>query len=233
MIYILMINDISYINYINSKHKNKLEIEVLNIYDSEEMSFNNRIFHNIEDLIDYWFNNSKNDDFTYMNIEIVDILLKKCKNNDISYISKLSSGKIKHYIINEKSNYRYVYYQKKNCIKKLCEFLKNKNIKKHDIFMACHKINEEIIKESNILNLLCGDEFNALNIEPLEFENLFKIIYEKKHSTNIVFPSCESSIILTSIAKSFCNYKLENIYLIDKKTISIYDEKGNNGGEEK
>ena len=94
-----MINDISYINYINSKHKNKLEIEVLNIYDSEEMSFNNRIFHNIEDLIDYWFNNSKNDDFTYMNIEIVDILLKKCKNNDISYISKLSSGKIKHYII--------------------------------------------------------------------------------------------------------------------------------------
>ena len=99
--------------------------------------------------------------------------------------------------------------------------------------MASHKINEEIIKESNILNLLCGDEFNALNIEPLEFENLFKIIYEKKHSTNIVFPSCESSIILTSIAKSFCNYKLENIYLIDKKTISIYDEKGNNGGEEK
>ena len=79
MIYILMINDISYINYINRKHKNKLEIEVLNIYDSEEMSFNNRIFHNIEDLIDYWFNNSKNDDFTYMNIEIVDILLKKYK----------------------------------------------------------------------------------------------------------------------------------------------------------
>ena len=40
-----MINDISYINYINRKHKNKLEIEVLNIYDSEEMSFNNRIYY--------------------------------------------------------------------------------------------------------------------------------------------------------------------------------------------
>lgn len=222
MIYFMGIEDKEYIKCINTEYKKKEDIEILLLNRLDIKGMKCIDFENADLLCEYWFTNVKNEDMTFIDETILHYLLKKRKKRTVNFLSVLTFDKVSHYIIREKSESKYLYSNKMNCVKKMCIYLKKFKINTCNIFLVNHIVNDDAVREANIIKLFSDYGIRNININPINVEKIIEKIFNVKESTGVIFSSEEATLIFLDFIKCMSKYMKEEYCFIDNKIMRIF-----------
>ena len=219
------------IEYINSKYKGKLKIEIITMSKQINLEANIQVFEDIDRLKDYIK--------TLLDEEVVFIIdnnykeviesLFTIKDNIFNLgVFRIENTHHNIYTLSQKKKDKYLYLQKKRCIEKCGKVMMNAGIKKLNIKLINNYINKSNNLEANIIRLLID---NKININMLEASNINELLDEKNSNSiyynninMLMFNSFEMQSFFLQISKRLLCDEMGEAVIYNKCMFHFYNK---------